>query len=487
MSKKKKIWITCIVVALLAIVVVVSIKMNGKNTISVQTSKVQRKDVLTSKVNASGSIRAKEFVDIQAEIAGIVTDIKVHEGATVKKGDDLLYIDPIQTEADRKARAANFDVAQADVRNQKIVIDNAKNELLRNEASLKSSRADLERAESNLARVESSYRRKQQLSEDGLISREEYEIAINDFKLAKAQLESAKAAVSQIELGVQMAKNSVKQREIDFTSSQSRVNAAQANLDSANDQLKKTTLRAPLSGVVTQLLVEKGERAQPGIMSSPQATLMTIADLSVIQAELKVDETDIINLALNNTTQIKIDALPNDVFEGEVTEIGNSPIQSSSSTQQEAKDFKVIVTLKNPSSKIRPGMSCTGDIVTETRRNVLVMPIQALTVRDVQVDKNGNYQQPDINKRKPGSSVPAIAQKGKDGKKELEGVFVIDKNNMARFRPIKTGISGESEIEILGSLKEGEEIISGSFQTLRTIKDGTVVKTDNKSQSDKKS
>jgi HlyD family secretion protein len=487
MSKKKKIWIICGAAALLAIGVIVSVKSSGQKTIPVQTSKVQRKDVLTSKVNASGSIRAKEFVDIQAEIAGIVTEINVHEGATVKKGDVLLNIDPVQTEADKNARRANLEVAKADVRNQNFVIENAKNDLMRNEASLRSANADLKRSESNLSKVENSYKRKQQLNEDGVISKEEYEAAVNDYKLAQAQLESARAAVAQMESSVQVAKNNIKQREIDFTSSQSRVEVANANYTSAKDQLKKTKLYAPLSGTVTQLLVEKGERAQPGIMSSPQATLMTIADLSVIQAELKVDETDIINLALNNTAKIKIDALPNDVFEGEVTEIGNSPIQSSSSSQQEAKDFKVIVTLKNPSIKIRPGMSCTGDIITETKRNVLVIPIQALTVRDVEVDKDGKYQQPDLNKKKPGSRAPVAAQKDKDRKKELEGVFVIDKNNMARFLPIKTGISGESEIEIMDSLKEGDEIVSGSFQTLRTIKDGTVVKTDNKSQSDKKS
>jgi HlyD family secretion protein len=487
MSKKKKMWIIGSAAVLLIILVIVSVKSSSQKTIPVQTSKVQRKDVLTSKVNASGSIRAKEFVDLQSEIAGIVTDINVHEGATVKKGDVLLNIDPVQTEADKNARRANLEVARADVRNQSFVIENAKNDLLRNEASLKSSQADLKRAESNLARVESSFRRKQQLNEDGVISREEYEIAVNDYKLAQAQLESAKAAISQIESSVQVSKNNIKQREIDFTSAQSRVEVADANFTSAKDQLKKTTLYAPLSGTVTQLLVEKGERAQPGIMSNPQATLMTIADLSVIQAELKVDETDIINLALSNTAKIKIDALPNDVFDGEVTEIGNSPIQSSSSSQQEAKDFKVIVTLKNPSLKIRPGMSCTGDIITETKRNVLVLPIQALTVRDVDVDKDGKYKQPDLSKKKPASVAPGVTQKDKDRKKELEGVFVIDNNNMARFRPIKTGISGESEIEIIDNLKEGEEIVSGSFQTLRTIKDGTVVKTDNKSQSDKKS
>jgi HlyD family secretion protein len=486
MSKRKKIWISLIVVALLAIVVVVSIKGGGQNTVVVQTSKVQRKDILTSKVNASGSIRAKETADLQSEIAGIVTEIAVHEGDQVKKGDILLKIDPIQTEADRNARRANYDISLADLRNQEIVISNAQTELLRSEAALKSSQADLERAQSNLGRVESSYQRKRQLNEDGVISREEFEIALNDYKLAKAQLESSKAALSQTESSIRVAKNSIDQRKIDLESSRSRTKVAEANLTSANDQLKKTTLFSPLSGTVTQLLVEKGERAQPGIMSNPQATLMTIADLSVIQAELKIDETDIVALALGNTAQIKVDALPNDTFEGTVTEIGNSPIQSSSS-QQEAKDFKVIVTLKIPSSKIRPGMSCTGDIITETRSNVLVMPIQALTVRDVEVDKDGNYHPPDLDKKKPGAAALAAIQADKKKKKELEGVFVIDNNSRARFRPIKTGISGESEIEILDSLKENDEIISGSFQTLRTIKDGTVVKTDNKPQLGKKS
>jgi HlyD family secretion protein len=487
MSKRKKVWIACAVVALLAIVVFISVKSSNKNTTFVQTSKVQRKDVLTSKVNASGSIRAKEFVDIQAEIAGIVTELAVKEGDKVKKDDILLKIDPIQTEADRNARRANYEVSQADARNQEIVIANAQNDLLRSEASLRSSRADLERAKSNLARVEASYRRKQQLNEEGVISREEYEIAQNDYKLAKAQLESAEAAVSQTETSVKISKNTIEQRKIDLSSSKLRAKASEANLTSADDQLRKTTLYAPLSGVVTQLLVEKGERAQPGIMSSPQATLMTIADLSVIQAELKVDETDIVNLTIGDSAQIKVDALPDDVFEGVVSEIGNSPIQSSSSSTQEAKDFKVIVTLNKPSSKIRPGMSCTGDIVTETRKNVLVMPIQALTVRDVEVDKNGNYLPPDLTKKKPGSGAQAVTQKEKAKKKELEGVFVIDKNRIARFRTVKTGISGESEIEVLGNLKEGEEIVSGSFQTLRTIKDGTAVKMDNKSLSDKKS
>jgi HlyD family secretion protein len=486
MSKKNKLIIACVAVALLAIIVVVSIKSSSKSAVLVQTSKVQRKELLTSKVNASGSIRAKESVDVQSEIAGIITNIAVQEGDAVKKGQVLLKIDPIQTEADRNARRANYEISVSDTRNQQIVITNAENDLARMEASLKSSHADLDRSESNLARVQSSFLRKQQLHEEGLISREDYEISQNELKLAKSQFESSKAVLAQTESSVRVAKNNVEQRKIDLASSHLRVKQAEANLTSADDQLKKTTIPAPLSGVVTNLAVEVGERAQPGIMSNPQATLMTIADLSVIQAELKVDETDIVNLSLGDKAQIKVDALPNDVFDGEVTEIGNSPIQSSSSTQ-EAKDFKVVVTLKTPSAKIRPGMSCTGDIITDTKQNVLVMPIQALTLRDVAVDKDGKYHEPELNKKKPNPGALAASKSEKTKKKELEGVFVIDKNNLARFRVIKTGITGESEIEVLENLKEGEEIVSGSFQTLRTIKDGTVIKIDNKPQFEKKS
>jgi HlyD family secretion protein len=285
-----------------------------------------------------------------------------------------------------------------------------------------------------------------------------------------------------------VAKNTIEQSKTSASASLSRAKSAAANLTQANDSLKKTTLYSPLDGIITQLKKEKGERAVPGMLSNPEATIMTIADLSVIQAEIKVDETDIVNLALGNKAQVKVDALPDETFSGEVTEIGNSPIQSSASSQ-EAKDFKVVITLIAPSSKLRPGMSCTGEITTHTKKNVLVIPIQALTIRDVEVDKNGVYHQPELNSKKNESVVRAESAKEKIQKKELEGVFVINDNKIARFRTIKTGITGESEIEVLGNLKEGEEIVSGSFQTLRTIKDGAAVKINKavQPQSEKKS
>jgi HlyD family secretion protein len=477
MTKKKKIWIGVGAVVALTAIIYFSIKATSKEEVLVQTSKASRRDVLKAKVSASGEIRAKEFIDLQTEIAGVVTEVPVREGDSVKKGDILLKIDPIQTEAETASIRAQFDAANSDARAQEFQIMNAEANLLRDEASLRSARAELEQAESNNGRSQNTFKRKQQLHEDGLVSREEYEAAMADAKVAKAQLDMARARVSQGETQVKIARNNIEQMQTAHMASSSRAKSSGANLTRANDQLKKTTLYSPLTGVITQLLVEKGERAVPGIMSNPQATLMTIADLSVIQAELKVDETDVINLQIGNPATVKVDAMPDMTFDGEVTEIGNSPIKSTTgATTQEAKDFKVIVTVKNPSIKLRPGMSCTGDIITATKSNVLVVPIQALTIREVEVDKDGKYKQPDLKQKKAAGVAQADTNTDKTRKKELEGLFVVNSEKVARFRPVKTGITGESEIEVIENLKDGEEVVSGSFQTLRTIKDGAAVK-----------
>jgi HlyD family secretion protein len=453
--------------------VIASIRSSRKDTVLVQTSTVQRKDVLASKVTASGQIRAKKFVNLQSEITGIITDLPVREGDTVKKGDILLRIDPIQTAADQTAKSAIYQAQLADVRSQELAIKNAEANLVRDEANLTSTRSRLNVSENDLAREQSKFNRLQQLHEDGLISREDYEIAQNSLKAAKSRVVQAKADVDNYETQIRVAKNAIEQSKTAAAAALSRAKSAEANLTQANDSLKKTTLYAPIDGVITHLNKEKGERAVPGMLSNPEATIMTIADLSILQAEIKVDETDIVNLALGNAAEVKVDALPDVVFNGNVTEIGNSPIQS---TSQEAKDFKVIITLKDPSPKLRPGMSCTGDITTHTRKNVLVIPIQALAIREVEVDKEGHYHQPDLNSKKDIAAVQAEDKKNKYEKKELEGVFVINDNKVARFRPIKTGITGESDIEVMDNLKEGETIVSGSFQTLRTIKDGAPVK-----------
>jgi HlyD family secretion protein len=474
MSKGRKIWIISGGIALMAIIVIASVNSSRKDRVSVQTARVQRKDVLSSKVTASGEIRAKQFVDLQPEISGIITELFVHEGDAVKKGEVLLRIDPIQTDAETSIARAQYDQAVAEARAQEFEIANAEVNLARDETSLKSARAELEQAENNFLRSQQSFKRQQQLNEDGLISRDDYENYQNELKSTESRLEVQRANVALMEKQISISKNNIERMKTSAEASKARMQSASASLDKASDQSKKSQIESPLNGVITHLNKEKGERAVPGMMSNPEATIMTIADLSVIQAELKVDETDVVNVSLGDIAQVQVDALPDVVFEGEVVEIGNSPIQSSGS-QQEAKDFKVIVTLKSPSPQLRPGMSCTSDITTDTKKNVLVIPIQALTVRDVEVDKDGKYHEPDLNTRSD-SVARADSEKDDAQKKELEGVFVINDKEIARFRPIKTGIMGESDVEVLDSLKEGEQIISGSFQTLRTIKDGAAVK-----------
>ena len=488
MKKGKKVWIAVGSVVLLAIIILISINSSRKNTVAVQTSKVQRKSVLISKVTASGEIRAKKSIDLQSEVQGIITDLPVHEGDTVKKGQVLLSIDPIQTNADLEVARAQYEQAAAQARVQEFEISNSEVQLMHEENSLKAAQAQLQQSQDNFARAQSSYKRQQQLHEDGLISRDDYEEAQNKFKVAKSTLDMQQSTVAEAEDQISVARNNIVKMKSQLASSQASAKQSAANLAKQSDQSSKSTVVSTLDGVITQLKKEKGERAVPGMMESPEATIMTIADLSVIEAELKVDETDIVNLALGDTTHIKVDALPDSVFEGTVTEIGNSPITTSSTTQ-EAKDFKVIITLKDPSSKLRPGMSCTADITTQTKNNVLVIPLQALTVRDVEVDKDGKYHPPDLNKKNQSAVARADSGKESTQKKELEGVFVINENKVARFRPVKTGITGESEIEVLENLKEGEEVISGSFQTLKTIKDGTAVKAEKaiNSDSEKKS
>lgn len=483
MSKRKKILLVCGGALLMLIVVVVSISKSNKNAVAVQTDKAERVDMLTSKVTASGEIRAEKYVNLQSEVAGIITEIMVKEGDKVKTGDVLLQIDPIQREADKNIAVAGYEQAVADVRNRKIDLVNAELQLKRDEASLNQQRADLIQKENNFKREQNSFKRQQKLHEEGLISHDEYEIAQNSLHSAESILEIQRESIKQTEAQIELSKNKIEQMRLSVTNAAAQEKSAEARLIQAQDNAKKSTITSPQDGVIVKLAKEKGERAVPGNQNNPEATIMEIADLRVIQAELKVDETEIVGLTIGNYAEVEVDALPDRIFKGEVTEIGNSPIAGTS--QQEAKDFKVIVTLKEPSDKLRPGLSCTSDITTDTRENVLAIPIQALTIREVEVDENGKYRAPDLDSATEESVVQANSNSDKDEEKEeLEGVFVIDEKMRARFRPIETGITGESDIEVLENLKEGEEIITGSFQTLRTIKDGEYVKIINKDKSE---
>ena len=253
----------------------------------------------------------------------------------------------------RSARA-QYDQAMAQAHVQEFEISNSEVQLMHEENSMKAAQAQLQQSQDNFARAQSSYKRQQQLHEDGLISRDDYEDAQNKFKVAKSTLDMQQSTLAQAEDQVRVARNNIVKMKSQLASSQASAKQSAANLAKQSDQSSKSTVVSTLDGVITQLKKEKGERAVPGMMESPEATIMTIADLSVIEAELKVDETDIVNLAIGDTTHIKVDALPDSVFEGKVTEIGNSPITTSSTTQ-EAKDFKVIITLNGSFFKTPSG------------------------------------------------------------------------------------------------------------------------------------
>ncbi len=484
MNRKMKIIIISGGAGLMLLVLLIAIIItSNKHAVVVQTAKAERVDLLTSKVTASGEIRAEKYVNLQSEVAGIITEIMVNEGDKVKKGDMLLQIDPIQREAEKNIAVAGYEQSVAEVRNRKIDLLNAELQLKRDEASLNQQRADLIQKENNYNRELNSFRRYQKLHEERLLSNDDYEAAQNSLNSAKSILEIQKETIKQTEAQIELSINKIEQMRLSVKNAEASEKSAEARLVQAQDNAKKSTITSPQDGVIVKLAKEEGERAVPGNQNNPEATIMEIADLSVIQAELKVDETEIVGLSIGDFAEVEVDALPDVKFEGQVTEIGNSPIAGTS--QQEAKDFKVIVTLKNPSDKLRPGLSCTSDITTETRKDVLAIPIQALTIREVKVDENGKYIEPDLENKSNESVVQANTDSKKDKEKEeLEGVFVIDDKMRARFRPIETGITGESDIEVLNNLKDGEEIVTGSFQTLRTIKDGAYVRIINKDKSE---
>jgi HlyD family secretion protein len=326
----------------------------------------------------------------------------------------------------------------------------------------------LNRAKSDAVHAKLDWDRAQGLYGAALIAKQDYDVK-------KAAWESADAGLAQAEARVAQAKA---QKD----SADKHITQNQATLTRFNDVLQKTTYEAPFDGVITNLPVREGETVVIGIQNSPGSTLMTIADMSVITAEVKVDETDIVNVHLGQPADVTIDAIPHKVFHGIVSEIGDNAIVRSTgvatsqatSTSEEAKDFKVVVTLTDPPADLRPGLSSTAKITTATRGGVLSIPIQALTVR-TQADlapkdtgkRNSNVQ--------AANTAPAEASKQKE---EVQGVFVIRKKK-AEFVPVDTGISGTTDIEVTKGLQEGDEVITGSYKVLRTLKPGTSVKIDN--------
>lgn len=469
MKKKKLIIIVCIVV-IFAVIVAVSVYSSRQKQVVVETEKVQIQKEMIAKVQATGEIKPKEYVEIQAEITGVITELYVKEGDPVKKGDILLKIDPMQTQTETLAQEAYLASTEAEARNQQGQIRIQESNVRRDEASLESRQVEVANARERLQLSEKSFARRQQQFEDNLISRDTYETSRMELITAQGTLTSAEAQLNQAESQLESSRVALEQAKNSYESSLQRVEQQKALLDRQHDLLAKTTIRSPLSGIITLMNVEVGERAVPGTLNNPSATLMEIADLSIIEAEVEVDETDIVDLKLNQEAEVSVDALKDETLKGVVTEIGNSAIAT---TTEEARDFKVVIQLTDPPTVLRPGLSCTGKITTAVRSQTLSIPIKALTIREYPVDEQGNLIRSKDEKKKDGEAAPE--ENPEQEKKEFEGVYKIV-DGKARFVPVETGIISGTLIEITSGLQADEEIISGSFKVLRTLKDHDPVK-----------
>jgi HlyD family secretion protein len=465
-KRKWKIIISLGIVLLLGIGVYASVS-SKKGLITVQTGNVVKSD-LDSVVTASGEVKPKNYINIGANAQGELKEILVKEGERVRKGQLLARIENVQPEADVEAQRATLNAAEADSAASEAQVK-ASDENTRTMAT------QIEKDKADLDRMKAEFDRSEALFKERLISKQDYD-------LRKFTYEAQLATIKQSEQRLVQARVQREQAAAGLSSAQKRIAQYKAVLVRFNDILQKHNAFAPIDGVITNLPVRTGEIVVPGIQNSAASTIMTIADMSLITAEVKVDETDIVNVKLGQSADVTIDAIPNKTFKGHVTEIGNTAIlrstglaaSQSAVSSQEAKDFKVVVALDNPPDDIRPGLSCTAKITTATRKNVLTIPIQAVTLRQ----KGQLEPKPTDGKPAPVAvKLDPAAEKAK--KEEVQGVFVVS-GGKAVFKKIETGIQGATDVEVLSGLAEGEEIITGTYQVIRTIANEAQVKVDNK-------
>jgi HlyD family secretion protein len=447
----------------------------------VVTARAERVALLRSLVSATGEIRAKEFVDIQTEVAGLITEVLVREGDTVQRGDVLLRLEDLQLRAEEDAARAQLGASEADARNAELSVATAEANLAGERTMLANARVEAEQARTSRDRAASSFQRKKELFEANLIGQEEYEVSAAESRLSGQRLEVAEARIEQAEASVRAAETRIEAAKAMRDAAERRTEAQRAAVARAADMTSRTVLRAPLTGRITALHVEKGERAVPGFQANPVATLMTIADMSVIEAEIRVDEADIVAVEPGAEATVEVDAIRDQKFAGVVTEIGQSPIQATGTGQgsnQQGREFKVVVRITAPPPSLRPGFTATAEIVTATRRDCLVIPLQALTAREVELDGEGHYVPPPMP---TGDEVPPLRGAQRQVRHEVEGVFLLV-DGRARFRPVKTGITGDMDIEVLEGLAEGEEVVIGPFQALRKLEEWDRVEIDRKRQ-----
>ncbi|MGH9482465.1 MAG: HlyD family secretion protein [Terriglobales bacterium] len=452
MSTGKKLIIFAAMALVLGVVVAVSLLQQGKDRVTVQTVVAARQD-LAAIVTASGEITPKTYADISPNNVGQITDLYVKEGDHVQAGELLAKLWNVQQAAQVAGMQASLKTSQANLAAQ--------------QAAQGTAQANVDRDTAQLAQVSQDWRRSQALYEDQLLARSDYETKQAAYKTAVAQQEVSKAALQQSQAQVQALEAGISQ--------------AQASLKSASDALERTEFRSPLTGIVTYMPVHVGDTVVMGIQNSPGSTLMRVADMSVVTAEVQVDETDIANVHPGQPAVITIDAFGDRKFPAHVTEVGDTAIlrstgaaatSSTGSDAQQAKDFKVVVQLNAPPADIRPGLSCTAQITTATATNAISVPLQAIVERDPS----------QLNPPLPGTAQAAAPPPSVAGAKEqpVQGIFVISPRTLtATFVPATTGVTGIDHIQVLSGIEAGAEVVSGPYTALRTLANHARIKVDN--------
>ncbi len=414
MSRKTKWGIGVAIALVVAAAVAVTAAKSGNERTEVRMEEVAKRDLVAS-VTASGQVEPRTKVDLTADISGRIVRLAVKEGQMVSRGQFLLEIEPVQYQAGVQRAEAGVAAARAQ------------------EAQ---ARANLEQARSNLARSEEIRK-------------------ANPTLVSAEQLEQLKTTLEVNEALYQSARHNVEQ--------------SAATLRDARSSLSKTVILAPMAGRITRLNVELGETAVPGTFNMDAATLLTIADMSVLETKIKVDETDVARISLGDSATVEIDAFPDTTFVGRVVEISNSSIKLAAGGPQgsdQAVDYEVTVQLLNPPSETRPDFSATAKIITDTRKDVIAVPIIALTVREHETSKSGDSAAIALG-REPTKQI---------GQRDVEGVFIVGTDNKVTFRPVRVGIAGEEYFEVVDGLRPGEKIVAGSYQAIRELKDGATVR-----------
>ncbi len=443
MSRKKKILIGVGIVLLAGAMAGATFYFKKSPGVIVTAEAVKSRD-LQAIVSASGKIQAKRFVNMSAVQMGRVTRLAVEEGDRVKAGQFLLQIDP--------------NILRGSVQRGEAAVAGAR-------SGLEQARVGVATAEANLSLARDQVKRQRELWKEGLTTREALDQAESLLKVRETELEARQSEVQSREHMIQQET---------------------ASLSTSRYNLDQVTLSAPFDGIVTRRNIEEGENVVVGTMNNAGTQLLTVADMSVIEAEVEVDETEIPTVKIGQPAKVTIDAMPGQTFTGKVTEIGNSPLQTTAQTQagQQATNFKVTVQIDGQIAEARPGFTCSAEITTATRTQALSVPIQAMAVRDLVYDKQGNIVRPPKDDKKKRASTPeptvsAAELEPGQTRKETEGVFVL-RDGAAVFIPVKTGIAGDKYFEVLSGLKAGDEVITGPFNSVRNLKDGDQAKTEPK-------